>query len=133
MPPLVLVFIRATRTHLVGGQPGDSYRLVRSVGQDGKVRQKTLLNLGADFSLPRALWPRVTRLTEGLLAGQAPLPADEPEVRAATETLVRMQHPFSEREALRWLRDSSAALELLGIEPGQPLSLIKLYRTSDLL
>ena len=44
-----------------------------------------------------------------------------------------MLHPSSEREALRWLQDSSATLELLGLEPGQPLSLNKLYRTSDLL
>ena len=175
------MFIRATRTHLVGGQPGYSYRLVRSVRQDGKVRQKTLLNLGTDFSLPRALWPHLTRLTEDLLSGQAPLLAAEPEVLVATVrldslahdhrrsvgaerlalqalddlglpkflrqagasprdasiavalVLARMLHPSSEREALRWLRDSSAALELLGLEPGQPLSLTKLYRTSDLL
>ena len=199
------MFIRATRTHLVGGQPGYSYRLVRSVRQDGKVRQKTLLNLGTDFSLPRALWPHVTHLAEDLLSGQAPLLSAEPEVLAAAETLVRrlrargfgrtsgtdepvatvrldslahdhprsvgaerlalhalddlglpqllrqagasprdasiavatvlarMLHPSSEREALRWLRDSSATLELLGLEPGRPLSLTKLYRTSDLL
>ena len=44
-----------------------------------------------------------------------------------------MLHPSSEREAPHWLRDSSATLELLGLEPGQPLSLNKLYRTSDLL
>ena len=36
----VLVFIRATKTHLVGGQPGDSYRLVRSVRRDAKVQRK---------------------------------------------------------------------------------------------
>ena len=83
------MFIRATRTHFVGGQPGYSFRLVRSVRQDGKVRRKTLLNLGTDFSLPRALWPHVTRPTQDLLSSQAPLLAAEPEILAAAETLVR--------------------------------------------
>ena len=85
------MFIRATKTHLVGGQPGYSYRLVRSVRRDAKVQQKTVLNLGTDFSLPRTLWPHVTSLTEDLLSSQAPLLAAELKVLAAAETLVGAQ------------------------------------------
>ena len=44
-----------------------------------------------------------------------------------------MLHPSSEREALRWLREDSAALELLDLDRGKALSLQKLYRTGDVL
>ena len=44
-----------------------------------------------------------------------------------------MLHPSSEREAQRWLRDRSAALELLGLDHSGGVSLSKLYRTGDLL
>ena len=47
--------------------------------------------------------------------------------------VAKMLHPSSEREALRWLREDSAALELLDLDRGKALSLQKLYRTGDVL
>lgn len=47
--------------------------------------------------------------------------------------VAKMLHPSSEREALRWLREDSAALELLDLDRGKALSLHKLYRTGDVL
>ena len=50
------------------------------------------------------------------------------DARIATALIIaRMVHPSSEREALRWLQDNSAAFELLGLESGKPISLNKLY------
>ena len=47
--------------------------------------------------------------------------------------IVRMIHPSSEREALRWLETNSATLELLRLDTGQALKLDKLNCLSDLL
>ena len=52
---------------------------------------------------------------------------------AAALVVAKMLHPSSEREALRWLREDSAALELLDLDRGKALSLQKLYRTGDVL
>ena len=52
---------------------------------------------------------------------------------AAALVVARMVHPSSEYAAHAWLAGSSATLELLGLERAKPLSLSKLYRTSDLL
>ncbi len=54
-------------------------------------------------------------------------------VVAAALVVARMVHPSSEHAAHAWLAGSSATLELLGLERAKPLSLSKLYRTSDLL
>ena len=56
------------------------------------------------------------------------------DARIATAlVMAKMLHPSSEREAFRWLREDSAALELLGLDRGKALSLQKLYRTGDVL
>ena len=199
------MFIRATKTHSVRGQPGFCFRLVQSVRSGSSVQQKTLLNLGTNYAVPRSLWSDVTRLADDILRGQAPLFAVPHEVLAAAEDLVRrlrargfaleghsdngpvsvrldtldhdnsrsvgaerlclhaldqlrfpallrqagasardasiatalvvarMLHPSSEREAHRWLRDSSTTLELLGLDHSTGVSLNKLYRICDLL
>ena len=47
------MFIRRTKTRTVGTQDHYfTFRLVRSVRLGDKVRQRTLLNLGAHFDLP---------------------------------------------------------------------------------
>lgn len=50
-----------------------TYRLVESRRTEKGVRQHTLLNLGADFSLPREKWPELTRRIEEILSGQQSL------------------------------------------------------------
>ena len=52
---------------------------------------------------------------------------------AVALVLARMIHPCSEREAFRWLREQSAALELLGLEGGKPFGLNKLHRICAML
>ena len=48
------MYIRQTTTRSKkDGSNYQSYRLLESVRIEAKVKQRTLLNLGADFSLPR--------------------------------------------------------------------------------
>ena len=82
------MFIRRTKTRSVKGKDYYSYRLVQSERIDGKVRPKTLLNLGANFAVPQEQWGAVTQLAESLLQGQPTLFSTEPEVQAAARDLV---------------------------------------------
>ena len=50
------MFIRKIKTRTQNGTDYFAFRLVESVRIGDKVRQRTLLNLGSDFSLPRELW-----------------------------------------------------------------------------
>jgi transposase len=64
------------RTSIKSRQDGSqyySYRLVESKRTEKGVRQHTLLNLGADFALPREQWPDLTKRIEGILGGQQSL------------------------------------------------------------
>ena len=74
------MFIRRTLTRRTGGQDYHSYRLVPSERDGDKVRQRTLLNLGSDFDLPKEAWPELCRRIDESLNGQAPLLDDTPAV-----------------------------------------------------
>ncbi|MEA2115380.1 MAG: hypothetical protein U9P36_08335, partial [Thermodesulfobacteriota bacterium] len=50
-----------------------TYRLVESRRTEKGVRQRTLLNLGVDFSLPREQWPDLTKRIEDIFRGQQSL------------------------------------------------------------
>jgi len=50
-----------------------TYRIVESKRTEKGVRQHTLLNLGADFSLPREQWPDLAKRIEAILSGQQSL------------------------------------------------------------
>jgi hypothetical protein len=63
-----------------GGEPYSTYRLVESERLDGKVRQRTILNLGRHFSVPRSQWPElVIRIEQWLSAQQVLVAMDLPE------------------------------------------------------
>lgn len=68
------MYIRRTaiKSRKDGGQYF-TYRLVESKRTEKGVRQQTLLNLGADFSLPREQWPDLTKRIEEILSGQQSL------------------------------------------------------------
>ena len=73
------MFIRRTKTRTVGTQDHYfTFRLVKSVRLGDKVRQRTLLNLGAHFDLLPAQWPLLCQRLDDLLGGQATL-MDYPE------------------------------------------------------
>jgi transposase len=69
--------IKSRRT----GEPYYTYRLVESIREGGRVRQRTLLNLGRHFEVPRAQWPALAQRIEALLGAQAELFAAELEPR----------------------------------------------------
>jgi len=58
------------------GEPYFTYRLVESVREAGRVRQRTVLNLGRHFDVPRAQWPALVQRIEALLGAQSDLFAD---------------------------------------------------------
>ena len=55
------------------GQPYYTYRLVESVRSDGGVRQRTLLNLGRHFDVPREQWAALSQRIEQLMGRQSEL------------------------------------------------------------
>ncbi|MCF6353936.1 MAG: transposase [Candidatus Polarisedimenticolaceae bacterium] len=69
------------------GKPYYTYRLVESERVNGQVKQRTLLNLGRHFDLPKAHWHDLASRIEQLLSGQTPLLSTEPP--AELETLAR--------------------------------------------
>ena len=78
---LCAMFIRRTRTGT--GERGEvyySHRLVRSERDGGKIRQRTLLNLGSDFPVERRHWAVLCSRIQQQLDRQAelvPLPCPE--------------------------------------------------------
>ena len=73
------MFVRRTQTRWTeDGQPYYSHRLVHSERVGSTVRQRTLLNLGRHFDIPRAEWPLLCTRIDDILSGQVPLVADCP-------------------------------------------------------
>lgn len=68
------MFIRQTKTsNAASGEAYFTFRLVASERIEGKVRQRTLLNLGSSFSLAREHWPELCSRIEQILSGQLSL------------------------------------------------------------
>lgn len=96
------MYIKATKTHSKAGAPAYSHRLVLASRVDGKVRHRTLLNLGTDFAVARDRWGELASLAEDLLHGRVPLIDADAEMRAAAEDIVRRLRARGFRaEALR--------------------------------
>ncbi len=55
------------------GEPYYTYRLVESVRQGERVRQRTLLNLGRHFDVPREQWAALSQHIDDLINGQQAL------------------------------------------------------------
>ena len=97
------MYIKATKTHTdKNGNPVRSYRLVLAQRVGGKVRHRTLLNLGTNYPVPREKWKAVTDLAEALLLGRPPLLEAAPDVQAAADDIVaRLRARGFRAEALR--------------------------------
>jgi len=64
------------RTSIKSRRDGEAYytyRLVESVRSDGRVRQRTLLNLGRHFDVPREQWAALSQRIEQLVGRQSEL------------------------------------------------------------
>jgi len=65
------MYIRQTKTrNSTTGEAYCTFRLVASERIGSKVRQRTLLNLGRNFSLPKEQWPRLCARIDQILSGQ---------------------------------------------------------------
>ncbi len=74
------MFIRRTKTgSSSSGVTHYTFRLVTSKRVGKKVQQKTLLNLGANFSLPKDLWPQLCSRIDDIITGQLTFDNHQPE------------------------------------------------------
>ncbi len=72
------MYIRRTQTrNNPTGESYFTYRLVASERIDGKVKQRTLLNLGRHFEVAQEHWPALCSRIEALLSGQQSLLPNE--------------------------------------------------------
>ena len=68
------MFIRCTKTrNRLSGEPYTTFRLVQSSRVGTAIKQKTLLNLGSHFDLPREQWAALAARIDELLHGQVSL------------------------------------------------------------
>lgn len=75
------MYIRQTKTRSAkSGEDYFTFRLVASERVGTKVRQRTLLNLGTNFPLPKDQWPRLCSRIDQLLAGQSNLLPETKEI-----------------------------------------------------
>ena len=80
------MYIRQTKTSAsASGDPYYTYRLVSSERIGNKVRQRTLLNLGGAFSVPREMWPKLCARIEEILSGQLSLRPEDEEIEYAAQ------------------------------------------------
>lgn len=69
-PDAMSMYIRRTKTKtLEDGSAYFTYRIVESIRIGDKVKQRTLLNIGADFTIEQAHWPLLTARIEQLQQG----------------------------------------------------------------
>ena len=81
------MFIRRTQTRSTAtGGAYFTHRLVRSERLGGKVRQRTLLNLGRHFDAAQSDWPALCQRIEEVLGGQLQLAPDCPPALESHDT-----------------------------------------------
>lgn len=61
---------KVTRVHKKNWQEYHTYKLVESLRTERGPRQRILLNLGTDFTLPEGKWKDLANRTEEIITGQ---------------------------------------------------------------
>lgn len=116
------MFIRRTKTgSSSSGQAHYTFRLVASKRIRHKVQQKTLLNLGANFSLSRELWPQLCSRIDEIITGQLTLDNNQPEEieqvaqHYAARLIANRSEPqeVSKKETIDYQEVDVASLELI--------------------
>jgi len=136
------MFIRQTKTSTSAtGEAYFTFRLVASERVGSKVRQRTLLNLGRNFSLPREKWPQLCARIEQILSGQVSLLPPDQEIEeyaqqyasqlVARETLqepekdgTRCEYHEVDVDSLQLIRPRSIGVEHVAIEAIRELNLL---------
>jgi len=102
------MFIRKTsHTNNKNGQEYFTYKLVESVRTQRGPRQRTVLNIGRDFSLPKEQWKELADRIESIVTGQPLLFKTTPELEKLAERFARKiihkhgesdPHPYKEEQ-----------------------------------
>ena len=146
------MYIRQTK--ISSRRSGDAYttfRLVSSERIGGRVKQRTILNLGASFSLPKEKWPELCTRIEQILAGQGslfPVGQDiEPEAqryaallvtkggavdRAEAETGGKLDYQEVDVSSLELVRPRSVGVEHVGLAALQELHMPQILADAGL-
>ncbi|MCK5680941.1 IS1634 family transposase, partial [bacterium] len=121
------MFIR--RTKIGSSSSGEShytFRLVASRRTGNKVQQKTLLNLGANFSLSKELWPQLCSRINDIITGQLTLDNYQPEEveQAAQHYAARLIASRSEhKEVLKKTTTDYQEVDVASLELVRPRSI----------
>jgi len=83
------MYIRSKSRTLKSGAQADTFSLVESHRVNGMSKQRTLLNLGQDFSIPKAQWRTLSRLVMEGLRGYETLPLEDEALRTASQTIIQ--------------------------------------------
>ena len=145
------MYIRQTKTSTsAAGASYCTFRLVASERVGGKVRQRTLLNLGRNFTLARDKWPQLCARIEEILAGQVNmLPVDQELEELAqhysSQLVVKANEAPSKKdgvkaadyqevdvESLQLLRPRSIGIEHAGLEAVGELGLMEIFKECGL-
>ncbi|MBW6512766.1 MAG: IS1634 family transposase [Desulfuromonadaceae bacterium] len=82
----VSMYIRQTKTRSSkNGEDYYTFRLVASERVGTKVKQRTLLNLGRNFSLPKEHWPQLCARIDQILSGQEAFLPESAEVEVEAQ------------------------------------------------
>ena len=102
------MYIRTKPRTLKSGKKACTYSLVESHRVQGSPKQRTILNLGKDFNLPREQWPALMQFVMDELRGYARLPMeDEVLLQTGQDILRRLKNigynihaPRDDRDAI---------------------------------
>lgn len=83
------MFIRQTITRRTADKEYASFRLVEAARTGKRVQQKTLLNLGSQFTVPRERWRELVGIIKMQLDGRIPLLEPDPELAQVADGIVR--------------------------------------------
>ena len=89
------MFIRRTKTRSAQGHDYFTFRLVESVRIGDKVRQRTLLNLGSDLSLPKSQWGELVGAIDAVRSPNNSLPQFAPDIATLAQNIAS-QLPLSQ-------------------------------------
>ena len=111
------MYIRETLTRRIANKTNRSVRLVESRRVGSKVQQKTLLNLGASFPIPKPQWAELVEIIEAKLAGNEFLFEPAPKLAAAAERIVqRLRSRELEKPTDESLDGDTAHIKLDSVE-----------------
>jgi hypothetical protein len=133
------MFIRKTTCSKKAAKQFYTYNLVESVRTENKVQQRTILNLGKDFSVPQENWKTLAQRIEEILYGQpslfsAPLDIETIAQRYAAKIIQKQddnildhdditQHYSIDIESLETTRPRSVGIEHVSYETFKELGL----------